>query len=372
MRRILLFLPVLLVLLFAGVYLLAGAWLESSGGRQAIERELSRRLGMPVSLRGDFSIALLPSVGVAGTDLVIGGPTPESEVGRSEKYSVELAVLPLLNGEFVVESFRLVGGRLYPERLPRAADAAPNSAPALLRLPEVESFSVRDFAIVTGTGSGNDRRFLLQEFELHAFAAGREAPFRLAVEDFGVLAGRLDWNAQAAEFALDAAWSDLLPGSLRLKFSTALASGRGRLQADWSPPGAAADPGAAMHLVVAYELQPAGLRLSTVRLAAGPQAAAGEGCLVLGATAALHLDLEASHIDLDALPDLSALAALAALGGTEGEGQGDADAEAATTPAVHLRLRVAEARAGGVVARAAVLRAGAEPDCSELESAEPG
>jgi hypothetical protein len=366
-RRLLLFLPVLLVLLFAGAYLLAGAWLESRGGRQAIEQELSRRLGVPVNLRGDFSIALLPSVGVAGTELVIGEPGTATELGRSAEYAVELAVRPLLHGTLVVESFRLAGGRLYLERLPPGGAAAPgpDAATSPPGLPDIASFTIQDFEIVTA----GDSRFLLQDFALEGFVPGRPAPFRLAVADYGALAGSLDWRATASELLLSATWSDYLPGllqlRLQLRIGAGLAAGAGDLQADWSPPGAAADAPAAIRMAAGYELRPGGIVFPDFRLDAGTLYAAGDGCVVLGDTPALHLDLASPRIDLDALPDLSALAAL---------GDGDADEEGvATDPVVsfNLRLRAAEARGAGAVAREAVLQAGGEPDCSDLEIREP-
>jgi hypothetical protein len=359
-RRLLLFLPVLLVLLFAGAYLLAGAWLESRGGRQVIEQELSRRLGVPVNLQGDFSIALLPSVGVAGTELVIGEPGTAAELGRSAEYAVELAVRPLLRGTLVVESFSLAGGRLYLARLPPGGGTAtdPDAKTQPPGLPDIGSFTIRDFEIVTA----DDNRFLLQEFSLEEFEPGRPAPFRLRVAEYGALAGTLDWRAATSELLLSAAWSDYLPGLLQLRFGLGLAAGAGNLEADWSPPGAGAAAPAVIRMAAGYELRPSGIGFQDFRLDAGAQYAAGGGCLVFGDTPALHLDLASPLIDLDALPDLSALAAF---------GGGDADEEDAASDSIvsiALRLRAAEVRGAGAVAREAVLQAGGEPDCSGLAS----
>ncbi|MGK2924102.1 MAG: hypothetical protein ACSLE2_00630 [Lysobacterales bacterium] len=355
-RRLLLFLPVLLVLLFAGAYLLAGAWLESRGGREAIEQQLSRRLGVPVNLQGDFSIALLPSVGVAGTELVIGEPGTAAELGRSAEYAVELAVRPLLRGTLVVESFSLAGGRLYLARLPPrgGADRVPDGNTPPPGLPDIGSFTIRDFEIVTA----DDSRFLLQEFSLEGFEPGRPAPFRLAVADYGALAGTLDWRAATSELLLSAAWSDYLPGLLQLRLRLGLAAGAGDLEADWSPPGTAATAPAVIRMAAGYEYRPGGIGFAGFRLDAGAQYAAGEGCLLLGDVPALHLDLASPQIDFDALPDLSALAAL---GGEEEEG-----AATDSVLSLNLRLRAAEARGAGAVAREAVLQAGGEPDCSGL------
>ena len=91
---------------------------------------------------------LLPSIGVSGTELVLGPPGPASELGRSREYAVALAVLPLLDGRLLIESLALSGGRVFLERLP-AGDSKTPGGPAPLLLPEIRDFSLSDFEIVT-------------------------------------------------------------------------------------------------------------------------------------------------------------------------------------------------------------------------------
>jgi hypothetical protein len=187
-RRLLLLVPVVLLLVFAGAWLFLGAWLESAGGRRAVERALSERLGMPVTLQGEFDIMLLPSIGVSGTDLVLGPPGPDSELGRSREYAVALAVRPLLDRRLLIQSIELGGGRFYPARVPPGDATTPNGS-AALQLPEISALEVREFEIVSADGGG--RTTLLQAFELQDFAAAARLLFRLAVEGYGEFDGQL-------------------------------------------------------------------------------------------------------------------------------------------------------------------------------------
>lgn len=366
-RRLLVLAPVALLLLFAGAYLLLGAWLESAGGRRAVERALAERLGVPVTLQGEFDIMLLPAIGVSGTELVLGPPGPASELGRSREYAVALAVLPLLDRRLLIQSITLDGGRFFPERLPPRDSATPDG-PASLRLPEIRSLALRDFEIVTAAGNG--RRVLLQAFELEDFVADGEAPFRLAVEGYGRLDGQLRWDAQRSALVLGAAWSGMLSGQLWLQVDAALAVGSGTVQAAWIPAAVpAAAPamagqgsGADIRLALEYALAPGGVRFAGVRLDAAGQSAAGAGCLRLQGVPSVHLRLATPRIDFDALPALPTLA-----------GDGGVDSAGATGPGsqLNLRLAAAEARGGGAVARDAVFQLGAEPDCAGLALAAP-
>jgi hypothetical protein len=352
-RRLLLLVPATLLLLFAGVYFFLGAWLESAGGRRAVERALSERLGMPVTLQGEFDIMLLPSIGVSGTDLVLGPPGPASEFARSREYAVALAVRPLLDRRLLIQSIELGDGRLYPARLSPGGATAP-TGPASLRLPEIRGLAVREFEIVTADGGG--RTVFVQAFELQDFAVGRAAPFRLAVAGYGVFDGQLLWDAQRPALLLDSAWTGLLSGQLRLRVDAALAAGSGMAQAAWIP-GAAQGEGGEIRLELDYATVRGGLFFSGIRLDAGGQSAAGTGCLRLQGAPSLNLWLESSRLDYDALP---ALPSLIGGGGEESAG---------VSAQLNLRLAADEARAGGAVARDAVFLVGEEPDCAGLDPA---
>ncbi|MDX1380284.1 MAG: hypothetical protein R3233_04145 [Xanthomonadales bacterium] len=361
-RRLLLLAPLLVVLLLAGAYLLLDAWLEGAGGRRAVENALAERLNMPVNLNGRFDVMLLPAIGVSGTDLVIGAPGAASEAARSGRYAVALALLPLLDGQLLIESFELEDGTFYFERWAvngEAGDAGGTAA--ALQLPEIRAFSVRDFDIHAGKGEPVH----LQRFAVEDFAAGAAAPFELAVAGFGEMAGELNWNASRQELGIDADWSDLLPGTLRVQAVAGLGLGRGSAEAAWAPAGV--DPATAgLRLAFAYGLVPEGVRLDDLRLEAGSQAVSGDGCVLAGEPIALHLDLTTPAIDFDALPDL------AALGEALEPPAGDVSQGTDSGPALvlNLRLRADEARLQGALARQAELGMGGAPDC-DLSSGAP-
>lgn len=360
-RKLLLALPLALVLLVTAAYYLLGAWLESAGGRQAVERALTERIGLPVTLEGKFEVMLLPAVGVSGTGLVLGEPGLETEVLRSREYALSLALLPLLDRRLVIQSVRFEEGLFHLGRWPEAGAAAPGSAPAGIRLPEIEQLEIRDFGLLVS--AGDDRPYRLRELTIDGFAAGRPAPFELEVEDAGRWVGSLVWNAGPATLDLAANGTGAWPGEVRLTAELGLVSGAGAVDAHWvatpGVPGAGVDVRASF----AYASVPTGWRIDELRLAAESQTITGEGCLIGEERPQLHLELVSERVDLDALPDLSAFT-------------GAEEAVPASTPEqsgldFHVRLSATVLSAGDAVASDAVLQVGAAPDCSGLDRAPP-
>lgn len=101
-RRVLLLLPVLALLLLGGLYVLLDTWLESAGGRRAVERALSERSGMPVTLNGEFDIMLLPAPGVSGTELLVLDPLRGDVLARGGRFAVALELLPLFREQLEI------------------------------------------------------------------------------------------------------------------------------------------------------------------------------------------------------------------------------------------------------------------------------
>ena len=249
------------VLLPVAAYWLADSWLESSGGRQLLEQTLSGRIGMSVRLEGEFDLMLLPAIGVSGTELVIGGPEPESELARSHEFEISVALKPLLDRKVLVEWIRLTGGSIYPERYSRTdridivdpvvgADASAN-----LVLPEIQELSIRDFEILFAEEDEN--RLLIKELTLTDFAENRETPFTLEIEDLAAAGGTLRWDTSQSLIHL------------------------GKLQLDLAG-----------------------------------QVVSGTACLILKSPASLHFDLQTGAFDLDEFREnLPATGASASQGG---------------------------------------------------------
>lgn len=355
-RRLLLVTPLALALLFAVAYLLVDAWLESAGGRHAVERALAERIGLPVRLDGDFNVMLLPSVGVSGTRLVLGEPGPATEVARSEDYAVSLALAPLFESRLLIESVRFSDGILHLGRWPGRSASAEAPVQGTPVLPEISELEIRDFRLVAGEGA--DSPYLLRELSVEDFTPGRAAPLRVELEGYGAWIGSLTWRPQGAELAVTAAGRGEWPGELRLGVAWLLNAGTGDVVVTWGdgPFGSAVEP----RLALTFAALPAGIRLPAVRLEADTLRVAGDGCLLTGQATELHLELASDRLDADALPDLAGLA----------DAGGEASAGWPEGLDFNVRLSVGELRASGVLAQQAVLRLGGEPDCGPLTAAD--
>jgi hypothetical protein len=350
-RWFLLTVPLLLVLLFAAAWLLVDIWLESAGGRQAVERALAERIGLPVRLEGEFHVMLLPSIGVSGTVLVLGEPGQATELARSEEYAVSLALAPLLESRLLIESVRFSDGILYLDRWPGGDRSADAPAQAALALPDIRELAISDFRLVLGPG--DDSPYLLRELSIEEFTPGRLAPLRLRVEGFGTWRGGMSWQPADDALELTAAGTGQWAGELGLQASMRLNAGTGQLALRW----VAIEP----QLSLAYAALPAGVRLEGVRIEAEALRIEGVGCFLAGEPPALHLDLAADRVDTAALPDLSELAPSAAPAADD-----QADPEWPEGLDFGVRLAVGELLAGDAVARQAVLQLGGEPDCRAL------
>jgi hypothetical protein len=346
-----------LALLLVGAYLLVDAWLESAGGRRAVEQTLAERTGLPVRLEGDFKVMLLPAIGASGTGLAIGGAGPEDEILRSGKYELSLALRALLEGRVVIEAIRLEQGSFQLQRwLELEQEPADASAPGV-SLPEVRLLELQRFRVHGEEGS--EQSYLLQELRIEEFAEERETPFRLVAEDFGTWAGIFSWSSRHAQLDLDATGSGAWPGAIQVNVGARLDAGSGNLEALWAGDPAAVAPRPDIRLTFAYTLLEAGVSLDGMQLDMDPLSVRGEGCLLTNARPALHLELAAEQVDLDALPDPAAFSG------------SSAEDSAAWEPPLDLnvRLSAAEFRKSGAVARQAVLRLGDNPDCGALLAA---
>ena len=135
-NKMMIFLPLGLLAILFLLVLVAGAWLESSAGRRELETALAGSLGMPVQLKGDFNIALLPAVGVSGTELSIGSSGSGAPFIQSREYHVAVKLLPLINGELSVLSFSAAGGLLDLARYPGVGEKATSTSFSRLQPPE--------------------------------------------------------------------------------------------------------------------------------------------------------------------------------------------------------------------------------------------
>jgi uncharacterized protein involved in outer membrane biogenesis len=192
--RWVLVLLVVFLLLPAGFYWLADAWLESAGGRQMLEKELGARFGMSVRLEGEFDLMLLPDIGVSGTELVIGGEAdPGVFFASSREFEVSVELKPLFHRQVVVEWIRLTDGRVYPGRYSRFDK---NTGPAPSQLPEIRELSLRDFQIFMEDAGAEDGPAFLRVKSLNVsdFAERRQTAFTVDIESLVTVQGWLLWD----------------------------------------------------------------------------------------------------------------------------------------------------------------------------------
>ena len=176
--------PLALVALAGMAWLALDAWLESAGGRRAIEGVLGAQSGYPVSLAGEFDVVLLPAPGVSGTELRIYETEGDAVLASSARYTVALALRPLLRRELNVERLTLGDVRFGEDG---AAEAA----------------------------------FELPELEITGFAADQPADFRLDLGPYGEAAGEFTWRPAAGALDLRLAWGGFLFPTLSLDLRAA-------------------------------------------------------------------------------------------------------------------------------------------------------
>ena len=351
-RRMLWLLPLGLPLLFVALLWLLTYWLESAGGRRAVEQRLGEALGMPVALGGDFGVRLLPRIGVTGSDLVIGGPAEEAVFARSEGFAVSVALRPLLRRELVVEGLSLAHGSLYPGNY-QGGSAPANGA---LALPVLREVTLQDFRLALAKADGPE--ITIEEGVMTDFAAGQAAPFALQFEHHGRIEGTLGWVADPARFELTVLWQSGW-GELETTASYALSTSDGELQATLRLP-ELTDP---LRLALRFDIRKSGVSLPEISLALAGQSATGWACLLTGPSPTAHIAARSERLDLDSV--------LPAGGNGSAPEAFAADLDWNPPLALNARLQVAELHAAGAVAHGAVLSTGAEPDCSALQGSPP-
>jgi uncharacterized protein involved in outer membrane biogenesis len=213
MRKRVLWLAMLIVLAPPALYWAADTWLESSGGRQMLERALTQRIGMATRIDGDFSLMLLPAIGVSGTQLVIGEQPGGEAFVRSSQFEVSVALRPLWDRKVLVEWIRMTGGQLNPAHYQPSEDSRDSAGTPL---PEIRELSLRDFEVVLSAESGGGAR--ISELSVSDFAENSETPFFLDIEGLLKAEGRLRWNgAQSrlhlADLQIDAIGQRILGGA---------------------------------------------------------------------------------------------------------------------------------------------------------------
>ena len=385
-NKIVIFLPMSLLAILFLLVLVAGAWLESSAGRRELETALAGSLGMPVQLKGDFNIALLPAVGVSGTELSIGSSGSGAPFIQSRDYHVAVKLLPLINGELSVLSFSAAGGLLDPARYPGVGEKATRAGKADFKLPRIERLMLEDIRIIL-PGQG-DSSVLIDMLELEDFRAGepskltlelsllssgmttaslamnsklvvetglRQLALELDALNFNSEAltlqginGRMSWHLAGDSLEGQFSWQEPGLGSANLSSRLSTASNEGQVEFTYTGEGQSQD----LEAVLNFERRAEGLYFPEIFATFADQQLIGTGCLLLEDNSSLHLLLNSDFIDLEKLQSLNP-----GDSGIASDSGNDFPVE------LNIKLIVQEIHAAGVIVRDAEIILGRQPDC---------
>jgi large subunit ribosomal protein L24 len=144
--------------------------------RPLIESEASRLIGLPVNVKGAIDARLLPSPQFTLRDIEIGGASADKATARA--LDVELALGPLLRGEWRATELRLTGPQLH-----LGLDAAGHlTAPSAAIAFKPDALAIDRLSIVNGTitltDAASTRSVTLDQFYFDGEASSLLGPFR--------------------------------------------------------------------------------------------------------------------------------------------------------------------------------------------------
>lgn len=384
-------LPLALALILLALVLFADAWLESSSGRNQLERALTRTLGMPVHIGGDFSIAFLPSLGVSGTGLFIGDQKSMAPLVQSETFHAELALMPLIDKKVHILALRAAHGQLDPMQFRELRSGRKTTAQKNLELPQIERLQLEDFTISL---AGNN--LLLRQFELIEFQSGKlsslnfeitlvsgdtEIALKAVRSDLLVAANAERIDLEVGELTIETgaervgaitgafSWipeQDLLEtqlqgqragfGSADLSASLFSNSMKGAFSMDFLAAGSASVATAE----VSFQVLDEGVDFPSISVSLDQQQAQGHGCLLSGQPQVLNLSMMSEYVNVDLIEPLFS-------GGDGGNDGGKGVGNGAGMPfELNLKVSATELHVAGAVAYRTEIRSGLEPDCSIL------
>ncbi len=381
--------PLMMAVVLFLVVLFADDWLESKAGTSKLETALANSLGMPVSLRGDLSISLLPSVGVDGTELSIGATAGGRSFIESSFYHVDIALLPLIDGKLRILSLSAKDGTLDMAQYQSPDKNSETGSSEEIRLPEIERLEIENFRIKLPGKADNS--LLVHNLELLDFRAGQASPLQVtaslqsrqtsvssisidsrltvqagasqlllellelgvesAVAELQGINGHLSWSADSRLLTAELVWPGDGRGPLRLSSSHSTASYKGDVRLEYA--------GVGMDVLaielVGMEAAGQGIDFPAIQVSLGSQQVTGSGCLLTEEPVSLNFLLESEYLDLDQIGPLFA-------GG--GSQTGDAPEMPLELPIeVNGLLSAREVHSAGVTAYQSEIRIGRDPDC---------
>jgi hypothetical protein len=392
LKMLFLALPVLLFALLALIIAAADAWLESASGRRAVETALTRSVGMPVRLAGNFSLDVIPPVGVSGTDLLIGETGGSALFASSREFRLVLEALPLLSRELIITSLHLAQGVVDPRHY--REKAGDGSDTGRVNVPSIGSLVLEEFRILTASGSGS--AIEIHSLRLDEFGGNGPAAFALDASfdaegesvaqmnatgnlnltgaerlslDFETLTvgadplfltgdgGTIHWRTGERLIEARIKWREESLGELETQAIARLAD-----QESGEPAGAVSGTITArlirpqvsggLDLDVEFSHNRENWVFPSLDLTLDSYRVSGRGCLLAAPAHSLQLQLRSESMDLDRLAEFF-----------PSTGQGGDGATPDFGFLGGVELYISEARIGGAVAHGVRISTGQAPDC---------
>ncbi len=171
----------ILLLLVMGLMLTASYWLNVN--RDVLAARLSETLGREVSLNGELALGLSLHPTLVAEDISIANPAWASRANllKLKRLELQLALLPLLNGELVVKRLLLQGGDLMLESTEKqggnwvfaGGKAAETSAvPSEMRLPVIDKLQLEELQLGYRVGGATPKILQVKRSEASLSATG--------------------------------------------------------------------------------------------------------------------------------------------------------------------------------------------------------
>ncbi|MDZ4730566.1 MAG: hypothetical protein SH820_11560 [Xanthomonadales bacterium] len=364
----------------------ASSWLETEAGRNLLQRELGKSLGLKAELREDYALKLFPGIRIAGKQLLLSPVDTNQPIAEIDAYELHLALWPLLRKEILIHKLAVYNGRLDVDLLSQQAETGVEG-PAL-QLPKIESMVITGLRLF----QASKESIRISRLEVQNFADSRKAPFnleltlpattaksstislegvmQLAANPFkisldvdGVLlsldgqawplgAGQLNWSGESGE-ATAQLQGKLLGFSSNIELSAQMTDSmilQARLELRSSDSHLLAARLQAVEEASRWSLQQVNLNLDGQELV-------GSGCLETSDPVLLQLQLHTNQLDVDALQELLPANLLPA--------SNDKDSASLDLPLqLAIVLNADQATMSGAIGRDVRLLLGSEPDCS--------
>jgi uncharacterized protein involved in outer membrane biogenesis len=179
----------LAVVLALAAALIGPFFIDWGDHRAAFERQASRIIGVPVSVQGEVEARLLPSPRIKFGKVVAGDEWAASKF-TAESFELDLALMPLLRGEYEVSRLNVSGADLKASLSTDGEIALPLAAG--MGHDDLDAIAIADLNIensrITVADPAANRKFTVEEFALQGNASSLVGPLKLDAQ--GKIEGR--------------------------------------------------------------------------------------------------------------------------------------------------------------------------------------